>query len=520
MSATLPSSERSGLARSGLFTFAGASISGLMGLALTVALTRSLGDAGTGLVLQTIGIFTIALSIGRLGMDSSAVWILPRLAATDPSKIGAAVTFQITMSVLGGAAAAAAMVGVAAFMAQFGDSNGRDVAEILSAIAWFVPAAAAMLTSLAVTRGLGRIRSFVIIGNVLLPTLRPIGVILVAAAGGTALAASLAWSIPLIPMLILAVVAAILCVRAAHGETRIQMRIPVKLRRRITGYALPRTLSAVLEQSLIWIDVVIVGAIAGSVASGIYGGASRFIAAGLIVDSALRVVVSPMFSRLIHLNDAQGIRGLYTLSARWLVLLSTPIYLLLGAFAPVVLSWLGPDFTPGARALGILCAGAIVTFLAGNIHSVLLMSGHSGWAAANKAVVIVANVGGNIILIPVLGIEGAAISWAASMVLDAVLAMLEVKYLVGLNPNLFSIATALAIPVVSFGAPTGIALVLWGQSFVALAGAVVVGGAVFICWCGLSRRRLGLDKLTVLSRRSRGPRTGDIAKDEESSSHE
>lgn len=116
-------------------------------------------------------------------------------------------------------------------------------------------------------------------------------------------------------------------------------------------------------------------------AAGIYGGASRFIQAGLLVDAALRVIVGPKASMLLHSGDQEQVRDLHRTITVWLVLFFTPIYVLLAAFSPVFLSLLGPGFVVGSTTLVILCAGAILTFQAGPIHSLLLMSGRSGYAA-------------------------------------------------------------------------------------------------------------------------------------------
>lgn len=103
-----------------------------------------------------------------------------------------------------------------------------------------------------------------------------------------------------------------------------------------------------------------------------------------MIDSAIRVVVSPQFSSMLHLKDIKGVQNLYGIAAVWLVLFATPIYIVLAFFAPVALSLLGPDFQSGRSSLIVLCIGAIITFLAGNIHSVLLMSGRSGWALSTR----------------------------------------------------------------------------------------------------------------------------------------
>src|SRR5699024_8975266 len=174
----------------------------------------------------------------------------------------------------------------------------------------------------------------------------------------------------------------------------------------------------------------LVGTLAGTAAAGIYGGASRLIAAGFVVDTAIRVVVSPRFSRFLHEGRLAQLQDLYRTAAVWLVLFATPVYLVLGIFAPTVLSWLGSGFVAGSAALLILSVGSIITIMAGNIHSVLLMSGHSGWAAFNKLIVMILNVIGNIVLVPWIVIVGDVLAWTVRMMTDDIMTSRAVLSLV------------------------------------------------------------------------------------------
>lgn len=491
------------LARSGLMSFFGAVVSAFMGFVLTFVFARTLGDEGSGIVWQAIAVFTIALSVSRLGMDSAAVWILPRLQLSDAAGLRPAAAFHILVSGSAGVVCGFIVWIVATQFLSSPSQNIRTVAECLKLIAGLIPIASMMLVGLAMTRGLGGIRTYVLVGNVALPTARPVLVGIVAVSGGTLGLVALAWGLPLIPVLVAALVVAWIQIRRAESGLASKPRwvIRPELRKSITFYALPRTLSAILEQALLWIDVVIVGAIAGSAAAGIYSGASRFVAAGLIIDSALRVVVAPRFSELIHLGQLAELSALYRTASKWLVLFSVPIYTMLAVFSTVVLSVLGPSFVAGDTALIILAIGAIITFLAGNIHSVLLMSGHSGWAAFNKVVVLVINVGGNLLLVPIFGLEGAALSWAFSMLLDAVLATIQVKYLVGIQPSLASVLYSLLIGVVSFGAPAIAARLLIGATLEALIISGCVGIVLFGFWCWRSRVRLEITEFRKLSKK-------------------
>lgn len=495
------STTRSSLARSSAVSFAGSAISAAMGLVLIVVLGRTLGDAGSGVVLQAIAAFTIALGIARLGMDSAALWLLPRLADSDPGAIRPTCWYLLAVAAAGGVLGAVGLLATAHLLD--GTAAGGITAQTLRAIAPFLPAASVMLTALAATRALGRITTYALIGNVALPTLRPALVLAVVLLGGGAVAAGLAWSIPTLPAAAAAVVVLALQTRrtapsASFAEFR---RSPHP--GRAARYAVPRVVSSSLEQLLVWAAVPMVGALAGAAAAGVYGSAARLVAAGMVIDTALRVVVSPMFSRFIHRGETSELEGLHRTATIWLVLFSAPVYLLLAVFSPVVLSLLGGEFTAGAPVLTIMCLAALTTFLAGNIHSVLLMSGRSGLAALNKAIAVSVNLALIVLLVPIWGITGAAIAWATACILDAVLAAVEVRFVLRLDITPRPALVPLALGLLAVGLPAAVIRGALGPTVLALLIAAAVGALLMLTACRLGRTRLHLDDLVSIARRRR-----------------
>ena len=251
--------------------------------------------------------------------------------------------------------------------------------------------------------------------------------------------------------------------------------------------------------------VLLVGLLAGDAASGIYGGAIRFIQAGMVVDTALRVVVSPQFSKLLHQRRTSELRDLYATASIWLVLFAAPIYTLMAIFAPALMRILGDGFAPGANVLVVLCIGSIVTFMAGNIHSLLIMSGRSGWAAVNKVVVLTFNVVGNVIFIPRGGMVAAAIVWAVCMVLDAAMATIQVSRFIGVTPKLSEVVKPILVVGVSAVIPGGcIAWICGRDSFVGTVLGSALSILVFACVCWLLRAHLHLSGLGSLAKKKRG----------------
>lgn len=487
-------------ARGGALTFAGVGISSALGFVLSVLLARLLGTTGAGVVFQATAAFWIALSLARLGLDTTAVWLLPRLVATAPGQVR-----QAAVGLLVPALVSSTILSLCWFVARsvLADPapGRREVYEAVDVVAWFLPAAALATVALAATRAFGGVVPFNAIDNLTLPALRVIGVVTAVALGGATTAATLGWALPWVVGMAAALLVLLRMLRRPAWRGTNGLVPDPELRRTIAGYALPRAVAAGLEQSIIWLDVILVGVIAGSAAAGVYGAAARFVAAGVIIATALRIVVAPRFSALLARGDHGAVEELYSVTARWILLFGGPVYLLLAGFAPTVLGFLGEGFVEGADAMVVLCLGSIVVLAAGNVQSLLLMSGRSGLGAMNKGIVLAVNVIGNLVLVPVIGIMGAALTWAASMVLDTALAAYQVRATTGIALSLRSIGRVLAIIVVCVAVPAWSIALLVGRGIPELGLALLACGGLLLGACFLDRRELQLHELVALGRR-------------------
>ncbi|MBJ2119700.1 polysaccharide biosynthesis C-terminal domain-containing protein [Arthrobacter sp. MSA 4-2] len=506
-------SEARRAARGGLISGLGAGTSAVMGLLLILVLGRSFGEYGAGIVLQSIAVFSIALGIARTGMDTTSVWILPRLASSAPERIRGAVLALL----LPAFAVSIALTLMLYFLLPPLTENlvhlPPEVVGAVRTIALFLPFAAVMMVALAATRGLGSILPYTVIGAVAVPAARPLAVLTVVLLGGSAAMGALAWALPLPAAMALALL--VLAGRVREHERRAgvsgRWRPSPKVSTGVRRFALPRWYSSGVEQAIVWFDVILVGAIAGAGAAGIYGTVSRFVTAGLIVSTAMRMVISPRFSALLEERKVDAVQTLYSTTLTWIVLFGTPIYGLFMFFAPTVLSWFGPGFSEGATALIILCVGAICFLFGGNIDSVLTMSGRSGWMAFNKSVVLAVNIAANLVLVPRWGILGAASAWAFSMFLDALLASIETRIFVGIRFDAVRVAYALMVAAVSVVPGSLLVLSLLGSSTTSLAVAGLITVTILALWCWFDRYRLRLDGLRPAARKpaAAGSRTAE-----------
>jgi O-antigen/teichoic acid export membrane protein len=147
----------------------------------------------------------------------------------------------------------------------------------------------------------------------------------------------------------------------------------------------------------------------------------------------------------------------------------------------------------------VLCFGALLLLAGGNVQSLLLMSGRSGWGAVNKLIVFLVNVVGILVLIPQLGLLGAALTWAFCMGLDTTLAVLQVYRFTGIRPSAGRIALILLVVLLVAGGPSALMLLLLGNTGAALALATLCTGVLLLGYCYLDRRRLHMDDLLAMT---------------------
>lgn len=485
--------------RGGALSLAGAIISAAMGFLFVLILGRGFGTEGSGIVLQAVALFTIALAVARAGLDTTAVWLLPRLREDQPDQLRPALVGMLLPSCV---LACAVTFGI--LVASKGQ-NGEDAAltTAIATVTWFLPAATVMMVGLAATRGLGGVRPFVLVSSIAVPSARPLLVAVAATAtAGTAWAGG-AWAIPYIPA---ALATCWLLTRSLRSwEDQAQVRgqwwPDRKLWIRIRNYSLPRSIATLLEQAMLWIDVLLVGLVAGPGAAGVYGAATRFVAAGRILSTAFRIVVAPTYSRLLGQHRIHEVQSLYTKTTQWIVLFSTPVFVLYALFGGTILTALGTEFRTGASALAVLSLGLTIGLLGGNIQVLLLMGGHSGRTAVNKALTLIALVSGILILTPEFGILGAATAWAISMTIDFALAAWQVHkrehVRAGGRAVFFALLVGAGVP----GIPALGARIILGDTLAGLLTATLVGALTFLCATFILRRSFALTEIATVIRR-------------------
>jgi O-antigen/teichoic acid export membrane protein len=266
------------------------------------------------------------------------------------------------------------------------------------------------------------------------------------------------------------------------------------------GFTGPRAFQAVFQVTVLYLDVLIVGALASTYQAGIYSAVSKLAIVGTFALEGNRLAIGPQLSAMLGRREHGRAAELYQTATRSLVLVTFPLYLVLAIFPAVILGIFGSRYTTGAAALSVLSAAMLVNLGTGNVTVVLLMGGKSSWSAINAAAALIANVGLNLLLVPHIGILGAAIAWSASIAIDNITAMIEVRWVMGMAPFGPGYWLATGTTLICFGTTGVAARLILGQTLPALVVALVAGMVSYALMLYAGRARMQLSELVAALR--------------------
>ena len=162
-------------------------------------------------------------------------------------------------------------------------------------------------------------------------------------------------------------------------------------------------------------DIVMVGAILGDRAAGLYGAAAKTATLVGLILIAVNGIGAPTLSVLFAEGRHQDLQRLASAIAAWAFWPSCLLSIILATCAPLVLSIFGPAFAAAQWQLRVLLVGQIVNAAAGSVGWLMLLSGRQNVAARVYGWVALIHVVLLAVVTPVFGTLGAAVVTTLTM---------------------------------------------------------------------------------------------------------
>jgi O-antigen/teichoic acid export membrane protein len=195
--------------------------------------------------------------------------------------------------------------------------------------------------------------------------------------------------------------------------------------------ALPYGLSDILMQISTRMDVVLVGFFLGTTAAGIYHVAYRFIFLLRPIPQLAAVSLFPLASRL-HQHATQDLESLYHKSINLVILVALPGAAGLWLIAPDLIQLIfGEQFIESTPILRLLAWSFLCIFLSQFLGVFLMSCDRQGARAQGYWLGACISVFGNLTLIPLLGLKGAAVTVLISETLLMVFLAVQLRAILG-----------------------------------------------------------------------------------------
>lgn len=475
----------------------GAVVSAVAGVLLVMTVTRGLDKNDAGTVFTTTAIFLVVVAIVQMGADVGLVRWMPHYVATGAERNISAAMRAAFVPVLGLSllVAAAALVGNSWLSGQFGSANAKVVGEQLTILAVFVPIAAAYNLVLAATRSLRTMRPTVFVDSLGRDPVQLLLVFTASALGLSSVAFVAAWAVPYALALSVSGVWLVLLVRRARRSARVPHSPEAPpdegILRQFWQYTAPRGVATIAQTLLKRSDLILVAALSTQANVALYAAATRFVVFGQLGVQALQQALAPHMSATLAEAKHEEAQDIYRTTTAWAMVVAWPVYLSSAVLAPWVLRLFGPGYQDAAPVVTILCLAMLAATACGSVDTVLLMAGRSWLSLMNTGIALVLNVGLNLLLIPSIGILGAAISWAAAILVRNALPLAMINRMLGMSPFGAGAAWVAVSSVLCIGLPSA-ALRLAGASATWILISLVVGSVGYALALYWGRRPLHL----------------------------
>ncbi|WP_083912356.1 flippase [Natronolimnohabitans innermongolicus] len=437
------------LAKQGSITFVGNVVNGAFGFAIVMLMTRFVSPGIYGLFVLATSVILFMQVFANLGLPLAIDYFVPQYLDEGERGKAKGVIVQVTATVLVTSSLVAFALAITA--SQVGalfDEPAMQVALLFLSVT--IPMLAIYNVLLTSFYSIKKLQYRVIMRDLVRPTVRfaaTAGLLLV----GYGLLGLIAGYV--VGLFVAITIGAAVFTYKAWDllTTEIELVAPGPM----VKYSVPLAMTSVVFVLMGHVDYFVLGFFLDSDDVGIYR-------VGYMLGSGLMIIfnsLSPVFKPLIAetRDDIDLVEQRFRIMARWIAGITLPvaIFLSLGASSYLAVLYT-PQYSEAAAIVALLAAAFLFNVTFGGPDGSLLQGlGYSRFVFANTLVLFGVNLVVSFALVPILGMEGAAIGSATALFLVGALTLVEVYYLDGIHPFTrdFAKIVAAGVPATIAGAP-------------------------------------------------------------------
>ena len=182
------------------------------------------------------------------------------------------------------------------------------------------------------------------------------------------------------------------------------------------------------------LQIMMLAAFGTLAAVGIFAVAEQVNLIATLFHSSIVAAAMPLIARLQDRGDRAGLAALYRTTSLWTFALGLPLFLVVVLVPGELLSVFGSQYATGAAVLVLLGFAALVNAATGTSGAMLDMTGHTRVKFVNATLSVGLALGAGVLLVPSMGMVGAAVAVLIATVAVNAARIVEVALLVRLSP--------------------------------------------------------------------------------------
>jgi len=433
------------IARGTGVVFVGTVISMFFGFLSRAVIARYFSTGEYGVFNLALTVLSIALVVATLGFQSS----LPREVAfykeKEPSRVRDLISTALIIVTLNSIIWTIILILGAGNIAQV--FKEERLIHALKIITFVLPFSALIGTIISISRGFGRVREQIYFQSMVYPT-----VFLIFIALGAFL------NFPFTYVFLAYVVAQALTLLGLTFDVwkvrlfDFRISLDLKLGKELILFSLPLLFTGILSFVMTWADTLMLGYHESSNVVGLYNTAAPIAKLLPIFLSSAAFLYAPIASQLYAHGKLGELKRVYQVLTKWVFLLTLPVFSVMFLFPEATINFFfGEKYVSAALALRILALGFMFhTFLGLNGLSLIVIR-ESSFIMVKDLVSAVFNVILNAFLIPIYGMEGAAMATAVSYLVANILNSWRLYQKTKIHPFSWNYVKPLAISFVLLG---------------------------------------------------------------------
>lgn len=207
--------------------------------------------------------------------------------------------------------------------------------------------------------------------------------------------------------------------------------IEEKSLKNILVVAIPLMFAQSVQFIMAWTDKLMLGNMMTAEDVGVYGVAFRLSMFASITLMAINSIASPKFAEMYQQKNMEGLKKVAQQSTKIIFWSTLPLVIIFFMFPRLLLGLFGEQFTIGVHAFMLLSIGKLISALSGSVGNLLQMTGMQFIFMNILLAGAIINILLNYFLIPIHGINGAAVASMSSIIIWNLIMVLSVKKRLG-----------------------------------------------------------------------------------------